>query len=154
MCRCAISWPNWSPSAPGNIGEIDFTFNAERVARSYGDSIDLTMYRCIQEGMTNAIRHAQASRIEVVLTERAGGAGHSEDGPAQLNLTIRDDGCGIAPGTPMGYGMRGMQERVQGLGGSYAVKSHDGQGTSGRNRDPVARRGQERLAVHLARYLR
>jgi two-component system sensor histidine kinase UhpB len=107
-----------------------FTFNAERIARSYGDTIDLTMYRCIQEGLTNAIRHAQASRIEVVLTERTGGAGPAEEDLARLDLTIRDDGRGIAPGTPMGYGMRGMQERVQGLGGNYGVKSHDGQGTT------------------------
>jgi two-component system, NarL family, sensor histidine kinase UhpB len=106
-----------------------FTFNAEGIARSYGDTIDLTVYRCIQEGLTNAIRHAQANRIEVALTERAGGSGPSHDRLAQLNLTIGDDGCGIAPGTPMGYGMRGMQERVQGLGGSYGVRSHNGQGT-------------------------
>jgi two-component system sensor histidine kinase UhpB len=112
-------------------GEIAITFAAEGIAPSYGDSIDLTIYRCIQEGLTNAIRHAQAKRVEVLLEEKSGGDANrqAEDGPAELRLTIRDDGRGIAPGTPMGFGMRGMQERVQGLGGSYTIGAADGGGT-------------------------
>lgn len=111
-------------------GEIVFAFGAEGIAPGYGDSIDLTIYRCIQEGLTNAIRHAQAKRVEVVLAEKSGGVDRqSEDSLAELKLTIRDDGRGIAPGTPMGFGMRGMQERVQGLGGSYTIGAADGGGT-------------------------
>ena len=98
------------------------TLSADAIPRSYGDSIDLTIYRCIQEGLTNAIRHAQASRVEIALAEKRGDNDRPfEDGPAKLHLTIRDNGRGIAPGTPMGFGMRGMQERVQGLGGSYTI---------------------------------
>lgn len=112
-------------------GEIDFTFSADGIAPSYGDSVDLTLYRCIQEGLTNAIRHAQANRVEIMIAETTGGdAGRpAADGPAQLNLTIRDNGRGIAPGTPMGFGMRGMQERVQGLGGSYTIGAANKGGT-------------------------
>lgn len=111
-------------------GEIAITFAAGEIARSYGDSIDLTIYRCIQESLTNAIRHAQASRVEIALAEkRSDNDRPSEDGPAELILTIRDDGCGIAPGTPMGFGIRGMQERVQGLGGSYTIRAANGGGT-------------------------
>jgi two-component system sensor histidine kinase UhpB len=112
-------------------GEIAITFAAEGIARSYGDSIDLTIYRCIQESLTNAIRHAQASRVAIALAEEKSGDSNrpSEDGPAELNLTIRDDGCGIAPGTPMGFGIRGMQERVHGLGGSYTIRAANGGGT-------------------------
>src|SRR5215468_10218653 len=67
--------------------QIRFTFAAEAIERSYGDSIDLTLYRCVQEGLTNAIRHAQATSVEVQIasTESA------------VTLTVRDDGKGIDP---------------------------------------------------------
>ena len=61
------------------------------------------------------------------------------EGAAQLALTVRDDGRGIDPATPPGFGMRGMQERVQALGGSYKVESDGGRGTSRAHRDPAAR---------------
>jgi len=47
----------------------------------------------------------------------------------QLALTVRDDGCGIYPGKVAGFGMRGMQERVEGLGGHYTIESEAGRGT-------------------------
>jgi two-component system, NarL family, sensor histidine kinase UhpB len=107
-----------------------FAFAAGKLMPGYGDSIDLTVYRCIQESLTNAIRHAQASQVTVELGETAGdtdaGAG---GGAAALALTIRDDGRGIDPAAPPGFGMRGMQERVQALGGSYKVESARGSGT-------------------------
>ena len=111
--------------------ELTFAFKADRVAESYGDSIDLTIYRCIQEGLTNVIKHARASRVEIALTERISDESLHEDTPREIDLNISDDGCGIAPGTPMGFGMRGMQERVQGLGGSYTISGGEaGHGVS------------------------
>ena len=108
--------------------QIAFTFSADKLMRGYGDSIDLTVYRCVQESLTNVIRHAQASRVDVELGET--GANDSEGGAAgALALAIRDDGRGIDPGTPPGFGTRGMQERVQALGGSYKVESARGCGT-------------------------
>jgi len=111
--------------------EITFTFNAERLERSYGDSIDLTVYRCVQESLTNVIRHARAKQVNIALGEGASGAENAPEGDcAQLNLSIRDDGRGIAPGARMGFGILGMQERVQGLGGSYTIGKSGGRGTS------------------------
>ena len=49
--------------------DIAFSFSGERLSDSYGDSVDLTIYRCIQESVTNAIKHANAKRIEVVPIE-------------------------------------------------------------------------------------
>jgi two-component system sensor histidine kinase UhpB len=103
--------------------QISFSFAAERLDRSYGDSVDLTVYRCIQESLTNAIRHAQAKHIGIDLGEV------NQEPAAQLKLTVRDDGLGIDPGTPIGFGMSGMQERVQALGGHYTVEGTSGRGT-------------------------
>jgi two-component system, NarL family, sensor histidine kinase UhpB len=100
---------------------ISFSFAAAHVLPSYGDSIDLTIYRCIQESLTNAIRHAQPRQVAVELR-------HDENA-AQLDLTIRDDGGGMPTGAAPGFGIRGMQERVAGLGGHYHFVSEPGHGT-------------------------
>jgi two-component system sensor histidine kinase UhpB len=101
--------------------QMSFTFTAGNLRSSYGDSIDLTVYRCIQESLTNAIRHAQAKNVTVELS-------HAES-EAQLELMVRDDGRGMSPGGPFGFGIRGMQERVEGLGGRFTTQSASGGGT-------------------------
>jgi two-component system, NarL family, sensor histidine kinase UhpB len=101
--------------------EIAFDLKVGPLSRSYGDSIDLTIYRCIQESLTNAARHAQAKHVNVELC-------HKTDA-ALLELTIRDDGCGMAPGTAPGFGIDGMRERVEGLGGRCRIESEAGRGT-------------------------
>ena len=111
---------------------ISFRFSAAEIERSYGDSIDLTIYRCLQEGLTNAVRHAQARHVTVELRAEAG---------RRLALTVHDDGCGIHPGNVAGFGMRGMQERVEGLGGRYAIESEAGNGTCVRVTLPLAEAG-------------
>jgi two-component system sensor histidine kinase UhpB len=114
--------------------QMAFDFTAGRLERSYGDSVDLTIYRCVQESLTNAIRHAQAKRVTIELGE-AGPAGASAE-PKQLKLSVRDDGLGIDPAAPMGHGMSGMQERVQALGGDYDVAGDSGRGTRACTREP------------------
>ena len=66
------------------------------------------------------MRHAQAQQIAITLSAEAG---------RQLALSVRDDGCGIHPGKIAGFGLRGMQQRVEGLGGRYAIDSEPGNGT-------------------------
>jgi two-component system sensor histidine kinase UhpB len=96
----------------------------------YGDSVDLTVYRCIQESLTNAIRHAAAKHVAVKLD-------HVDNG-ASLALTVIDDGRGMTGPMPAGFGTRGMKERVEGLGGRYSVDSAPGRGTSVRITIPLA----------------
>ncbi len=110
--------------------QISFSFTAANLRRSYGDSIDLTLFRCVQESLTNAIRHAQAKHVAVELKDAGSGA--------QIELTVRDDGGGMRPGTPPGFGIRGMQERVEGLGGRYLIESEPGRGTCVRIAIPLA----------------
>jgi signal transduction histidine kinase len=69
--------------------------------------LDLTAYRLVQEGLTNAIKHARAEHAEVVV--------HYRDG--QVELTVVDDGQGDGEGEKGGNGLVGMRERVSVYGG-------------------------------------
>ena len=123
--------------------EIAFAIAADKLAPGYGDSVDLTIYRCVQESLTNVVRHAQASRVDIALAEATEAGDRARgDGTAQLKLTIRDDGRGIAPGTPMGFGMRGMQERVQALGRQLYDRQRRRSRDRHRDRDPAAEDGR------------
>lgn len=103
--------------------QIAFSLAAEGLRRSYGDSVDLTVYRCVQESLTNAIRHAQAKQVVVEVRETV------DSGAVRLALAIRDDGIGIDPAAPPGFGIRGMRERVQALGGDTTIARDGAKGT-------------------------
>ena len=98
---------------------------------SYGDSTDLTIYRCVQEGLTNVIRHARATKVEISLAET------EADRAPVLELVMRDDGCGIGPAPRLGRGLLGMQERAQALAGAWTVAGTSG-GTTLRVTVPLA----------------
>jgi two-component system sensor histidine kinase UhpB len=120
--------------------QVAFPYAPGKLQRSYGDSIDLTIYRCVQESLTNAIRHAKAEHIRVDLGEAA-----SPERPATamaLRLVVEDDGCGIDPQAPAGFGLRGMRERVQALGGECSVGGAAGGGTRVRVVVPVPDRNE------------
>jgi two-component system sensor histidine kinase UhpB len=102
-----------------------------KLASSYGEAVDLTLYRCIQEAITNAIRHGKASNLTVGLVEqvpprRNGG----KRALARLSLIVSDDGKGIALSTPKGFGLTAMTERVRALGGSCTIEGEPGKGTT------------------------
>lgn len=77
--------------------------------KSYGTDIDQVIYKFIQEGITNAIKHGNATRIDISFwnSER------------RLDAVVEDNGDGIIPGERLqeGLGMKGMHERVEELGG-------------------------------------
>ncbi|HEY2685356.1 MAG TPA: sensor histidine kinase [Steroidobacteraceae bacterium] len=73
--------------------------------------------RCVQEAITNAIRHAKAHKLAIEL---------KRDGEGPVVITAEDDGRG-GP-VRMGHGLTGMRERFELLGGSLAVKSASGTG--------------------------
>jgi len=101
---------------------IAFLSEIGDIERSYDDTVDLTVYRCVQESLTNAIRHAGAKSVTVAV--RADSAG--PPGAGSLELRVRDDGTGFAPGREKGFGLTGMQERVQALGGEFAIETRTG----------------------------
>ena len=65
--------------------------------------LESTVYRLVQESLTNAVRHAGASRVRIEVTERDG----------FLDVAVADDGKGFDPGAQAtGFGLMGMRERV------------------------------------------
>jgi signal transduction histidine kinase len=78
-----------------------------------------------REAIRNSVAHSGAARIHVYLSFA----------PARLDLEIRDDGCGFAADRPDfcptdHFGITGMRERVEQLGGSFSLQSIPGEGTS------------------------
>jgi two-component system, NarL family, sensor histidine kinase UhpB len=125
--------------------DSEITSELKDLAGSYGEAIDLTLYRCIQEGITNAIRHGKAARVAIDLAEispaRKNGGKKSA---GRLLLTVSDNGKGIAASTPKGFGLTTMTERVGALGGTCEVESTPQKGTTIRVEIPVQRQAVER----------
>jgi signal transduction histidine kinase len=91
---------------------------------------ELTVYRLVQEALTNASKHARARSIDVRLALEGG----------QVHVDVDDDGAGFDPAgaTPGSHGLTGMRHRVEALGGDLAIDSAPGRGTRIRARLPVA----------------
>jgi len=79
------------------------------------------LYRIAQEALHNTVKHARASKVDLVLHRTANA----------VILEVRDDGVGFDPlgSFPGHLGLRSMQERVSNLGGSLQIESAPGQGT-------------------------
>jgi signal transduction histidine kinase len=90
------------------------------------DRIEVAAYYVVSEALTNAAKHARASIVEV--------NAHVHDG--RLRLTIGDDGVGGAD-PARGSGLTGLADRVAALGGTIAITSPPGKGTSLRVELPV-----------------
>ena len=75
------------------------------------------LLRCVQEMITNSVRHAQADNLWIRLSIRGDG----------LAISARDDGIG-ADKVAVGYGLKGMAERLKQLGGKLEIESEPGAG--------------------------
>lgn len=105
------------------------------------DTLELTppqetaLALALREAVTNVIRHARASRVEIELRR--------EDAAAVLQIS--DDGRGCAQ--PPGNGLNGMRERIEAIGGALRVESTPGVGTRLRLRLPLPARGEADASV-------
>ena len=90
-----------------------------------GPRASLTVYRFVQEALTNAFRHSGARHIEAKLSYEPPTLSVAPGDPALAGLRIRivDDGRGIAAETGAGMGLSGMRERVKALGGEFAYRA-------------------------------
>jgi signal transduction histidine kinase len=87
---------------------LDVTMSIEGAPRDVPAGIDLSVYRVVQEALTNTLKHAQATRADVTLRY----------GVRALDVEVRDDGKGGTNGDGGGHGLTGMRERVAIFGGS------------------------------------
>jgi signal transduction histidine kinase len=93
-------------------------------------SVESTVYRIVQEALSNAAKHSGAERIDVHLVASNG----------MVELVVRDNGDGFDLAKPTsGYGLLGMRERVALLRGDFQIASAPEQGTTVRAVFPAAR---------------
>jgi two-component system sensor histidine kinase TtrS len=99
-----------------------------------GEQLNMTIYRIIQECLTNISKHAAARHVSIALQRKAasGGGGQMAENAAEcVRLVVRDDGTGFDPAARgSGLGLIGMRERVEGLNGWFRVASKPGGGST------------------------
>lgn len=116
---------------------IDITLNAPPGLGRLSPEVEIVLYRAVQEGLTNVVRHAHANHAWVTLERRAN----------CVHLSIIDDGIGLDPARRgAGLGLEGMSERVLMAGGALKVDAPEGGGTRVVIEIPVDREVGERLA--------
>ncbi len=113
---------------------IEVAVEAAEAPAGIPAEIEITAFRVVQEAVTNVLRHARASRIEVSLTHDS----------SWLEVSVRDDGRGFDVESALergagGHhlGLLGIRERVESLGGTVDLRSAPGVGTSVRVRVPL-----------------
>lgn len=90
-----------------------------------GETSDLTIYRVVQEALTNAFRHAGATRVNVTIEPIPGPSALRHGAAGSALVRVQDNGSGFASDSGPGFGLTGMRERVMALGGSVTVASTD-----------------------------
>lgn len=111
--------------------EVRLAYEDGRAGERLAGELETTVYRIVQEALTNAGKHGEATRITVAVVEEE----------AALHVAVSDDGRGFDPGaTTSGFGLEGMRERVELLGGQVSVQSVPQEGTSVVATLPVTRR--------------
>jgi two-component system, NarL family, sensor kinase len=106
----------------------------DTVTTSLPEHAETAVYRIAQEALQNVMKHASAAHVQLRLSVATGA----------VLLEISDDGVGFDPATtakragPVGYGLPGMQQRAELLGGQLTADSTPGRGTVVRLRVPIA----------------
>lgn len=101
-----------------STGTLQIQSKIVGIERIGSPQLELTIFRIVQEGIQNCIKHAQASRMKIILDYRE---------ESKLKLTIKDNGVG-ADSVHGGFGLIGMKERVAQLGGSLEYNAKPGEG--------------------------
>ncbi|HEV7175508.1 MAG TPA: GAF domain-containing sensor histidine kinase [Solirubrobacteraceae bacterium] len=118
--------------------EVALAFERDDARERLASELETGVYRIVQEALTNAGKHGAATSVVVGVVEDNG----------QVRIGVRDDGRGFDPSAATaGFGLAGMRERVELLGGELALTSAPGQGTTVAVTLPVQRRDADEGAA-------
>jgi signal transduction histidine kinase len=119
------------PRGPSVEVRVDLDFEEGRHPTRLEPELEATIYRLVQEALNNALTHAEASSMRVGVVEDAGA----------VTIHVGDDGTGFDPGQRTGgFGLMGMRERVELVGGTIEIASEPGAGTDVRATVPARHR--------------
>jgi hypothetical protein len=116
------SMASWRQRQP----DIDFSLSVSGELADLSEAMNMTVFRVVQEAITNAVRHAEANRIYVTVANQL-----SVEGVSELVVIIQDDGKGMEVQdfhSDVDFGLLGMRERAQSLGGEFKLTSSLGEG--------------------------
>ena len=114
--------------------DVRLAYEGGRTPHRHVPEIESTVYRLVQEALTNVIKHAGATRASIVIVEE-----DAEDG--SVTIVITDDGRGFDPReSAAGFGLLGMRERLALVGGELEIDSTPDGGTRLAARIPIKRR--------------
>ena len=118
--RAAVEWQLMGFERISGI-PCQLSINEDALACALGDEMTLSVFRILQEALTNIARHSRATRAEVTLSWKQ----------RMFSLIVKDNGIGIDPGAKKenSFGIMGMLERVSAHGGELTIDSGHGHGT-------------------------
>ena len=111
---------------------VDLQFNVDGNVSTLEETINISVYRIVQEALTNISKHSEATRVTIELAKQ------ECDDTACLLLKIEDNGGGMDPGQRnRGLGLLGMRERIEAINGSFSIHSEPGKGLRLQARVPL-----------------
>lgn len=114
--------------------DIQVNFSAKGNFNSLSEEQCINIYRIVQEGLTNVVKHSNASAVGISLIAN----------PEQIELTVQDNGRGVEiDETRLGRGMLGIRERVRFLGGELSIDSAPGDGMQISVRTPLSKQNNQ-----------
>src|SRR5690606_727084 len=110
------------------------TFSSSGPLDDLDETIEINVYRIVQESLTNVAKHSGANEAKVTIARTHGA----------LQLEVRDDGAGFDPANiRRGLGLLGIRERVEALAGAWALETAPGRGVAIRVTVPIPPRRRE-----------
>ena len=110
----------WQAREISRRSEMEVDVRSENVSENLDDETKVTVYRLVQEALSNAAAHASAKNAKVTVVQS----------PDKITVEIADDGDGFDPRRKRGMGILGMEERVRRLGGALSIQSALGKGAT------------------------
>jgi two-component system sensor histidine kinase UhpB len=117
----------WRRQCPHVALEADISTRCHEL----GDPLYTTVYRILQESLSNSIRHGQPAAVIVAIA--------CDDAAEKIVIEVADDGVGSRGEPELGYGLTGMKERARALGGSLTFANRPGGGFAVRAELPLRR---------------